>query len=114
MIEFCCFFVAFFRILALKENFLLKFKMDVSLTCFYKQPRFSDDVLSHDQCVCSQGCSQEDRRRDFEKIFTHYDVVSLKLFCPSDSRDSGRGLKNKYKSCVCVFVCLCVRVRQER
>uniref|UniRef100_A0A3P8WP78 Secretagogin n=1 Tax=Cynoglossus semilaevis TaxID=244447 RepID=A0A3P8WP78_CYNSE len=36
------------RILALKENFLLKFKMD--------------------------GCSQEDRRRDFEKIFTHYDV----------------------------------------
>ncbi|KAM9386078.1 secretagogin-like [Pholidichthys leucotaenia] len=36
------------RILALKENFLLKFKMD--------------------------ACSQEDRRRDFEKIFAHYDV----------------------------------------
>lgn len=36
------------RILALKENFLLKFQMD--------------------------GCSQEDRRRDFEKIFAHYDV----------------------------------------
>ncbi|XP_037553355.1 secretagogin-like, partial [Nematolebias whitei] len=36
------------RILALKENFLLKFKMDAS--------------------------SQEDRKRDFEKIFTHYDV----------------------------------------
>uniref|UniRef100_A0A3P9DPX5 Secretagogin, EF-hand calcium binding protein n=1 Tax=Maylandia zebra TaxID=106582 RepID=A0A3P9DPX5_9CICH len=38
------------RILALKENFLLKFKMD--------------------------ACSQEDRKRDFEKIFAHYDVVS--------------------------------------
>uniref|UniRef100_A0A8C2WMU3 Secretagogin n=1 Tax=Cyclopterus lumpus TaxID=8103 RepID=A0A8C2WMU3_CYCLU len=36
------------RILDLKENFLLKFKMD--------------------------ACSQEDRRRDFEKIFAHYDV----------------------------------------
>ncbi|KAM4630751.1 secretagogin-like [Polymixia lowei] len=36
------------RILALKENFLLKFKMDAS--------------------------SQEDRKRDFEKIFAHYDV----------------------------------------
>uniref|UniRef100_A0A8C5GZ13 Secretagogin, EF-hand calcium binding protein n=1 Tax=Gouania willdenowi TaxID=441366 RepID=A0A8C5GZ13_GOUWI len=36
------------RILALKENFLLKFRTDAS--------------------------SQEDRRRDFEKIFTHYDV----------------------------------------
>ncbi|XP_054461601.1 secretagogin-like isoform X1 [Anoplopoma fimbria] len=36
------------RILSLKENFLLKFKMD--------------------------GGSQEDRKRDFEKIFAHYDV----------------------------------------
>ncbi|XP_029023720.1 secretagogin-like [Betta splendens] len=36
------------RILSLKENFLLKFKMD--------------------------ACSQDDRRRDFEKIFAHYDV----------------------------------------
>ncbi|XP_076611086.1 secretagogin-like [Chaetodon auriga] len=36
------------RILALKENFLLKFKMD--------------------------ACSQEDRKRDFDKIFAHYDV----------------------------------------
>lgn len=36
------------RILALKENFLLKFEME--------------------------ACSQEDRRRDFEKIFAHYDV----------------------------------------
>ncbi|KAJ8000151.1 hypothetical protein DPEC_G00201870 [Dallia pectoralis] len=36
------------RILALKENFLLKFNMD--------------------------ACSQEDRKRDFEKIFAHYDV----------------------------------------
>ncbi|XP_028820144.1 secretagogin-like isoform X1 [Denticeps clupeoides] len=36
------------RILALKENFLLKFEMD--------------------------ACSQEDRKRDFEKIFAHYDV----------------------------------------
>ncbi|XP_037329771.1 secretagogin-like isoform X1 [Pungitius pungitius] len=36
------------RILALKENFLLKFKME--------------------------ACSQEDRKRDFEKIFAHYDV----------------------------------------
>ncbi|KAL4630016.1 secretagogin-like [Arapaima gigas] len=36
------------RILALQENFLLKFKMD--------------------------ACSQEDRRRDFEAIFAHYDV----------------------------------------
>ncbi|XP_043089044.1 secretagogin-like [Puntigrus tetrazona] len=36
------------RILALKENFLLKFEME--------------------------ACSHEDRRRDFEKIFTHYDV----------------------------------------
>ncbi|XP_074468621.1 secretagogin-like isoform X2 [Sebastes fasciatus] len=36
------------RILALKENFLLKFKMD--------------------------DCTQEDRKRDFEKIFVHYDV----------------------------------------
>ncbi|XP_053302416.1 secretagogin [Pleuronectes platessa] len=36
------------RILALKENFLLKFKMD--------------------------ACSQDDRKRDFEKIFSHYDV----------------------------------------
>ncbi|KAJ0003817.1 hypothetical protein NQD34_008915 [Periophthalmus magnuspinnatus] len=36
------------RILAMKENFLLRFQMD--------------------------GCSLEDRRRDFEKIFAHYDV----------------------------------------
>ncbi|KAL1254846.1 hypothetical protein QQF64_012907, partial [Cirrhinus molitorella] len=36
------------RILALKENFLLKFEME--------------------------ACSQDDRRRDFEKIFAHYDV----------------------------------------
>ncbi|XP_028254972.1 secretagogin-like [Parambassis ranga] len=36
------------RILALKENFLLKFRTD--------------------------ACSLEDRRRDFEKIFAHYDV----------------------------------------
>ncbi|XP_035284433.1 secretagogin-like [Anguilla rostrata] len=36
------------RILALKENFLLKFEM--------------------------HACSQEDRKRDFEKIFAHYDV----------------------------------------
>ncbi|CAN9503610.1 unnamed protein product [Ophioblennius macclurei] len=36
------------RILALKENFLLKFRTD--------------------------ACSLEDRRRDFEKIFDHYDV----------------------------------------
>ncbi|KAK7898205.1 hypothetical protein WMY93_019058 [Mugilogobius chulae] len=36
------------RILALKENFLLRFQMD--------------------------GCSLDDRRRDFEKIFAHYDV----------------------------------------
>ncbi|XP_048849500.1 secretagogin-like [Brienomyrus brachyistius] len=36
------------RILALRENFLLKFKMD--------------------------ACSQEDRKRDFEAIFAHYDV----------------------------------------
>ncbi|NXM16976.1 SEGN protein, partial [Ploceus nigricollis] len=37
-----------FRILALQENFLLQFKMD--------------------------ACSTEERRRDFEKIFAHYDV----------------------------------------
>ncbi|NWZ97955.1 SEGN protein, partial [Nesospiza acunhae] len=37
-----------FRILALQENFLLQFKMDASST--------------------------EERRRDFEKIFAHYDV----------------------------------------
>ncbi|XP_041332654.1 secretagogin [Pyrgilauda ruficollis] len=36
------------RILALQENFLLQFKMD--------------------------ACSTEERRRDFEKIFSHYDV----------------------------------------
>ncbi|XP_049331207.1 secretagogin [Astyanax mexicanus] len=36
------------RILSLKENFLLKFEMD--------------------------ACSQTDRKRDFEKIFAHYDV----------------------------------------
>ncbi|KAL0962321.1 hypothetical protein UPYG_G00338610 [Umbra pygmaea] len=36
------------RILSLKDNFLLKFNME--------------------------ACSQEDRRRDFEKIFAHYDV----------------------------------------
>ncbi|KAL6473914.1 hypothetical protein MHYP_G00174750 [Metynnis hypsauchen] len=36
------------RILSLKENFLLKFEMD--------------------------ACSQKDRKRDFEKIFAHYDV----------------------------------------
>nr|XP_042134731.1 secretagogin [Peromyscus maniculatus bairdii] len=37
-----------FRILALQENFLLQFKMDAS--------------------------SSEERKRDFEKIFAHYDV----------------------------------------
>ncbi|NXT77782.1 SEGN protein, partial [Zapornia atra] len=37
-----------FRILALQENFLLQFKMD--------------------------ACSTEERKRDFEKIFAHYDV----------------------------------------
>ncbi|XP_064410440.1 secretagogin [Latimeria chalumnae] len=36
------------RILALEENFLLQFKMD--------------------------ACSKEERKRDFEKIFAHYDV----------------------------------------
>ncbi|XP_072529651.1 secretagogin-like [Salminus brasiliensis] len=36
------------RILSLKENFLLKFEMDT--------------------------CNQKDRKRDFEKIFAHYDV----------------------------------------
>ncbi|KAF1387667.1 hypothetical protein PFLUV_G00082320 [Perca fluviatilis] len=36
------------RILALEENFLLKFEMD--------------------------ACSKEERKRDFEKIFNHYDV----------------------------------------
>ncbi|XP_041101077.1 secretagogin-like [Polyodon spathula] len=36
------------RILALQENFLLQFKMD--------------------------ACSKEDRKRDFEKMFAHYDV----------------------------------------
>ncbi|NXF99895.1 SEGN protein, partial [Sakesphorus luctuosus] len=40
--------VIIFRILALQENFLLQFKMD--------------------------ACSTEERRRDFEKIFAHYDV----------------------------------------
>ncbi|XP_036395274.1 secretagogin [Megalops cyprinoides] len=36
------------RILALQENFLLQFRLD--------------------------ACSQEERKRDFEKIFSHYDV----------------------------------------
>ncbi|XP_047186358.1 secretagogin-like [Scophthalmus maximus] len=36
------------RILSLRENFLLKFRMD--------------------------ACSHDDRKRDFEKIFAHYDV----------------------------------------
>ncbi|NXE49955.1 SEGN protein, partial [Casuarius casuarius] len=40
--------ISLFRILALQENFLLQFKMD--------------------------ACSTEERRRDFEKIFAHYDV----------------------------------------
>nr|XP_008526356.1 PREDICTED: secretagogin isoform X2 [Equus przewalskii] len=39
------------RILALQENFLLQFKMD--------------------------ACSAEERKRDFEKIFAHYDVPSI-------------------------------------
>ncbi|KFV88390.1 Secretagogin, partial [Struthio camelus australis] len=41
-------YISLFRILALQENFLLQFKMD--------------------------ACSTEERRRDFEKIFAHYDV----------------------------------------
>ncbi|KGL94026.1 Secretagogin, partial [Charadrius vociferus] len=41
-------FISVYRILALQENFLLQFKMD--------------------------ACSTEERRRDFEKIFAHYDV----------------------------------------
>uniref|UniRef100_F7EH84 EF-hand domain-containing protein n=1 Tax=Monodelphis domestica TaxID=13616 RepID=F7EH84_MONDO len=40
--------IHFTRILALQENFLLQFKMD--------------------------ACSTEERMRDFEKIFAHYDV----------------------------------------
>ncbi|XP_037329772.1 secretagogin-like isoform X2 [Pungitius pungitius] len=44
------------RILALKENFLLKFKME--------------------------ACSQEDRKRDFEKIFAHYDSKTGELEGP--------------------------------
>ncbi|KAM5294592.1 secretagogin isoform 2-T2 [Glossophaga mutica] len=40
------------RILALQENFLLQFKMD--------------------------ACSTEERRRDFEKIFAHYDVPGIR------------------------------------
>ncbi|NXL95963.1 SEGN protein, partial [Alectura lathami] len=40
--------ISLFRILALQENFLLQFKMD--------------------------ACTTEERRRDFEKIFAHYDV----------------------------------------
>uniref|UniRef100_A0A670IBP4 Secretagogin n=1 Tax=Podarcis muralis TaxID=64176 RepID=A0A670IBP4_PODMU len=39
------------RILALQENFLLQFKLD--------------------------ACSTEERKRDFEKIFAHYDVPSI-------------------------------------
>ncbi|NXD16801.1 SEGN protein, partial [Nothocercus nigrocapillus] len=41
-------YISLFRILALQENFLLQFKMD--------------------------ACSTEERKRDFEKIFAHYDV----------------------------------------
>ncbi|XP_045573630.1 secretagogin isoform X1 [Salmo salar] len=42
------------RILALEENFMLQFKMDAS--------------------------SQEDRKRDFDKIFNHYDVSNTGAF----------------------------------
>ncbi|ROK64918.1 Secretagogin [Anabarilius grahami] len=46
------------RILALKENFLQKFEMQATIFIV----------------VFVQACSQEDRQRDFEKIFAHYDV----------------------------------------
>lgn len=132
-----------FRILALQENFLLQFKMDVSsntsldgfitfmfLYIFEKERRKKEKIwgekkvmpLTHletDRAHCwdqgvkghwlkvyknclrpertvqlkfhtaglthcflrTQACSAEERKRDFEKIFAHYDVVSAPLYC---------------------------------
>lgn len=76
-------FLVVSRILALKENFLLKFKMDVSLksswTCFLNLNLLKWIITLLMFHIWCQACSHEDRRRDFEKIFAHYDVVSLNL-----------------------------------
>ncbi|KAJ6664442.1 hypothetical protein lerEdw1_007099 [Lerista edwardsae] len=54
------------RILALQENFLLQFKMDVNFSFLFKNSFILVSTI--------QACSTEERKRDFEKIFAHYDV----------------------------------------
>lgn len=90
---FCIFnvFLFFLRILALNENFLLKFKTDVSSnfnpiflgTFIYSEMNFIASFQTSwtlNLIWLFQACSLEDRKRDFEKIFAHYDVVSSDFF----------------------------------
>lgn len=68
----------------------------------------------------SQACSQEDRKRDFEKIFAHYDVVSW-ILSALDFKKLQELFCSSVYNCIiyiilCVgaktfWVCLC-RVRQ--
>lgn len=78
------------RILALEENFLLQFQMDVSIVCNIlsdENMRLIISLISYVllfiwifssaiSVIFSKACSKEERKRDFDKIFAHYDVVS--------------------------------------
>lgn len=90
----CIFHVFPIRILALEENFLLQFRMDVSfffMLLFHKfcnwinirlksmiKSKFLFNFFPSSRLVpcSSKACSKDERKRDFEKIFNHYDVVS--------------------------------------
>lgn len=77
------------RILALQENFLLQFNIDVSMNefgifCVSTSDRVSDlmeALIPSVSFLPPQATSREERKRDFEKIFAHYDVVSSTGMC---------------------------------
>lgn len=89
-----------FRILALENNFLLQFQIDVSVisilfTCLMMQMNANADLIVFHICsyihifiihilhilrIISfpfKASSKGDRKKDFDKIFAHYDVVSM-------------------------------------
>lgn len=78
---FLCFSI---RILALEENFLLQFQIDVSVSfilfVWWKHGARSwcISLKIHLIYISLKACSKEERKKDFDKIFAHYDVVSTR------------------------------------
>lgn len=78
-----------FRILALENNFLLQFQIDVSVIfnlfmCLIMQTTadligltYSEHIHLRILSFFPKASSKDERRRDFDKIFAHYDVVSI-------------------------------------